>query len=173
MKQVVWVGCVAFAMVLGCGDDSGGHEHEHEHGTELDHTKCTGSESAWALGSTVESDEGHFRITLVSAIPDPPVPEVSNEWVIKLTDKDDNPLDGATFDKSITFQHVHKHEGAKAATVTGQGADGLYDAKGWDIVHPGSWEFRMAITHNGTLDSALFHFCVADATDGEHGTDHD
>ena len=62
-----------------------------------------------------------------------------NDWVLKVTDGAGVALDDVTFDDAVTFQHVRKHEGASKATVTAQGKDGLYESKGWDVVHVGSW----------------------------------
>ena len=131
-----------------------------------DHEKCVGTEMAWAIGTSMASEAGTFKVTIESATPDPPA-KGTNDWVLKVTDASGAALDDVTFDDALTYQHVHKHEGAAKPTVTAQGKDGLYDAKGWDVVHVGSWEFRMTLTQGGKTDKATFHFCVGGESDGD------
>lgn len=161
-------------VAAGCGSDDGA-EHDHDHHDEVDHTKCVGTETAWEVGTSATSKAGHFKVSITAASPDP-VAVGANDWTLTVTNANDEPLKDVTFDDALTWQHVHEHEGAVKPTITAGPDDGTYLAKGFDVVHIGSWEFRLTMTHDGTTDDVVFHFCVqsdpsggADATDGTDG----
>lgn len=151
----------------GCGSDG---DDTSDPATGAGGTGATGlcaSADTFTAGMARMGDEGRVELTLMSSDPAPPERH-DNTWVLKLTDVDGNPAEGATVIPKPNMPQ-HGHGTNTQAVVTELGA-GEYQLDPINLFMPGYWEIPIDVTLSGgetdsiscpeLTEGSCFKFCV-------------
>jgi hypothetical protein len=109
-------------------------------------------------GLTKPSDSGALTFILVNADHVPPVANY-NSWVIKVLDKNGQPVTDAAFTKVTTYMPLHGHSSSVTPIVTDNG-DGTYTINKLDLFMPGVWWVTPYVQVGSTTDTVKFSFCA-------------
>lgn len=140
--------------LAGCSEKS-------EPTAEPDETEeCTGDFDAFEPGMTKLAKPGNVTIELSRAEPSPPVVRKDNEWWLKLTDADSEPISGATL---LASPYMPKHQHGSAEVVVEDLGEGEYQLSPIELIMPGVWEIPLSVTPvDGEASEATFRFCIAE-----------
>jgi len=113
----------------------------------------------FSAGMSKVGTQGVVTFKLMSSTPAPPA-RGNNEWTLQLVDGAGTPISGATV--TVTpFMPDHNHGASLKAIIT-EPSPGTYDIKQVNLWMPGFWQTTVTATPTGgTLDKALFNFCIA------------
>ncbi len=113
----------------------------------------------FSAGMTKAGTQGVVTFRLMSSTPAPPS-RGDNTWAIDLTDANGAPVTGATV-TVVPFMPDHNHGTQIKAQLTEPTA-GHYQATPVNLWMPGLWQVTITATPaGGTLDKAVFSFCIA------------
>lgn len=117
---------------------------------------CTGA-APFVVGMEATTDLGDHVVRIQSAVPSPP--DVGdNRWVLELVDDGGNAVMGAPV-RVRPWMPLHGH-GLSPRTYAGEDlGDGRYQVATFDLIMPGTWEFTVDITEDGS-ETALFALCA-------------
>jgi hypothetical protein len=121
-------------------------------------TQCDGDYLLYEPGLVVPTDEGSFDLTFVAATPEPP-DEGDNDWVLQVSDAAGDPVEA---DVVVTpWMPAHGHGVSPPDYFSrSTGVDGEVAIDTFDLIMPGTWEFRILVTAAGTDDTAAPSFCI-------------
>jgi YtkA-like len=147
----------AVALLCGasCGDGSTAPDaatHDHDGG----HSPCEGVPE-FSVGLTVLGNEGLVSGTIVEAMP---IKKYENDWVVKLSDPDGEPLDGLELYEVEPFMPAHGHDGTFTPKVTETEDAGTFEVKRINLWMKDHWEVRFFVRVDGQEDLVVFHVCV-------------
>ena len=98
-----------------------------------------------------------FTFVLVSANPSPAEPKW-DDWVVKILDKNGQPVTGATLMLPLPFMPLHQHTGSITSSWMSNG-DGTYSIHQY-LFMQGDWWVTMNVQSGATSDSVRFAFCA-------------
>jgi hypothetical protein len=84
----------------------------------------------------------------------------NNTFVLRVTDPNDTPVDGITFDVAETWQRVHDHGTPVVAVVTPLANTGEFEISMMNVIHTCSWLFRFGPNDGTNDDYVVFNFGV-------------
>ena len=121
-------------------------------------TQCDGDYLTYEPELVVPTDEGRFDLLFVAATPDPP-DEGNNDWVLQITDQAGTPVDAEVI--VTPWMPAHGH-GVSPPDYVSQATDtmGEVEIPAFDLIMPGTWEFRISVTADGATDTAAPSFCI-------------
>jgi len=150
---VLMLAVLALPLAAACGDD--GHHHDDGEG----HLFCQGDEEVLTTGMSKLGDSGLFKVHLLDWAPDPLLVG-NNSFTIEVTDDQDVPVDGITFDTLETWQRVHDHGTPVVAVVTAGANVGEWQVDDMNVIHTGSWLFRFGPNDGTNSDFIEFNFGI-------------
>jgi hypothetical protein len=106
----------------------------------------------------VLGDMGKIRAELMTA-DKIPLGWFYNDWTVKFTGPDGEPLEGVTLDKVEPFMTVHQH--GTTVPIIDELDDGEFDVSAINIVMAGPWEVRFTVKADGVEDYIVFNVCNA------------
>ena len=117
---------------------------------------CLGAET-FVAGISKTTTSG-LLVAIGTATPTPP--DVGdNTWTISVTDAD-GPVDDLKIDL-VPWMPLHGHGLTPPTYRAVSSGDGTYAVPTFDLIMPGTWEFRFdAAADEDTPDEALFEFCA-------------
>lgn len=143
----------ALLLLTGCGDSDSKNSGDPQESSE-----CTGDFDEFALGLRHQDDA--LSVEIVEADPAPPVVRGDNAWRIRVTDAEDEPINGAEITVS---PYMPKHQHGAAEVVVQELGDGEYRLAPIELIMPGVWEIPMSITPPGAEASEVtFRLCIAE-----------
>jgi hypothetical protein len=153
MKRLSVLLIASLLVVAACGDDG----HHHHEGDE--HLFCQGDEDTIAVGLSRLGEDGNFKIEILDWDPDPLIVG-NNSLTLLVTDDQDVPVDGITFDTAETWQRVHDHGSPVVPVITELANVGEFQIDDLNVIHTGSWLFRFGPTDGVVSDYIVFNFGV-------------
>lgn len=147
-----WLFVLGILATLSCGDG-----HDHEHG-DVDHESCLGDEEE-PQGASKLGEEGRFKVHILATEP-APLLVGNNSFTIRITDPEDNPVEGVTFDILETWQRLHNHGSPVVPQTTALEDPGEFQIDDLNVIHPGSWLFRFGPRAGDQSDFIEFNFGV-------------
>jgi hypothetical protein len=100
---------------------------------------------------------GAFTFVITSADPVPPQPRYDT-WVVKILDKNGQPVTDATLTLPLPYMPLHQHTGSVVSTYASNG-DGTYKITQF-LFMPGNWQVTIQAKSGSTSDSVRFDFCA-------------
>jgi hypothetical protein len=110
-----------------------------------------------APGLTKKGNSGNFTFVITSAMPQPPEPRWDT-WVVKILDKNGQPVTNATLKLDLPYMPLHMHPTSVVSTYTSNN-DGTYTITQF-LFMAGNWQVTIHATSGSTTDSVQFEFCA-------------
>jgi hypothetical protein len=153
--------CSAATLAIGCG-------HSDSSAAETGAAGAAGSEDVetcpadagvetFTPNMVASGTNAQIKVTLMTITP-APADKGDNDWVVKITDENDQPLDGLTVTPK-PYMPLHHHGASIVPTVMPMGG-GVYDLQSLVLFMPGVWQVTIAVSAPNIVDSAVFTFCV-------------
>ena len=123
---------------------------------------CRSSDGdSYAPGLEKPGSAGHFVFTLVSSTPSPPALD-DNVFVVRVTDAEGNPLDGAL---SVALEMPeHGHPGPKQPEIRFDPESRAFTLEPMRLFMVGLWritfDFEASMADASLADTAVFEFCI-------------
>ncbi len=141
------------ALTVGCSGE--GVALDGDRTTEP--SECAGAEP-FAVGMSARSTLGN-TVAIASSAPTPPNVG-DNAWVLEVRDASGAPLPGLAVDVQ-PWMPMHDHGLSPARYAATDLGDGTYELDVFDLIMPGTWEFRVDLAAGGEQDdTALFTLCA-------------
>lgn len=124
--------------------------------------QCAQSDVAYesyASGLTASSEQGHFRIELLDAVPAPPG-RGSNGWTVKLTDEAGQALHYRHHRQGLPFMPAHGHSTGVTPVIGDVDAEGKATVDDIDFMMAGVWTVTFTVSDGTTSDEVVFAFCI-------------
>lgn len=114
---------------------------------------------AYAVGLSQTATGGTVKVTFVSATPAPPALNL-NEWTVKLTDANGDPVTGATIAVK-PFMPDMGHGSSETPQITPMATEGMYQVTLLNLFMPGIWTNTFTITTaSAPVATVVFTFCI-------------
>lgn len=148
-----------------CGDDGGGDGPAAGTGGDYmrhEQVPCPDTIPEMHLGMKALGSAGKIRGELIDA-DKIPVGWYHNDWVVKFTGPNEEPLSDLEMTYAYTFMRVHRHDGGQLPQIEPL-EDGEFSVTGLNITMNGPWEFIFELSAVGAggepiVDEVTFHVC--------------
>lgn len=152
------IASLVLAADLGCGDDA--LEADAGAADAAAVSNCPDDLPEFRLGMQATGEQGLVVATIEDASPSPPK-KYENDWAVKLTDPDGEPIDGLTLYDVEPFMPEHGHDGTFTPIISPGAEPGQYQIDRINMPMKDLWEVRLFVHVDADRDDkVVFEVCI-------------